>query len=109
MVIDESSSNLSLSYLQQLLPLFPSQSIYTTFLNNYLYVGFYRPLTDQTLETPTLLTPIIPGITVPGSHLGYFFVTLVVNSIVHECGHALAAAQTGVSSGGFIYGGLVTS
>lgn len=35
--------------------------------------------------------PVIPGVTVPASHLTYIFGTLAINGFLHESGHALAA------------------
>eukprot|EP00040_Diaphanoeca_grandis_P033413 m.204646 g.204646 ORF g.204646 m.204646 type:complete len:574 (-) comp32895_c0_seq2:143-1864(-) len=37
------------------------------------------------------LVPVLPGITVPSSHVMYIFITLLVNAVAHESGHALAA------------------
>ncbi|XP_031843283.2 membrane-bound transcription factor site-2 protease [Nomia melanderi] len=42
------------------------------------------------------LEPMLPGINMPLSEFGYFIVTLVICCIVHELGHALAAAREGV-------------
>ncbi len=35
----------------------------------------------------------IPGVNVPTSHLGYYFVALIVSGVFHELGHALAATR----------------
>lgn len=38
-----------------------------------------------------LLTPLLPGVTIPASDIGYIAVAILVSAIVHELGHALAA------------------
>lgn len=43
-----------------------------------------------------LLQPVVPGVNLPVSHLLYYFLALLFCSIVHEMGHALAAAREGV-------------
>ncbi|CAO3570425.1 unnamed protein product [Mortierella alpina] len=53
-----------------------------------------------------VLIPIIPGITFPISHLPYYLIALLVSGVIHEAGHAVAAARerTQVSSTGiFLY------
>lgn len=42
------------------------------------------------------MEPIIPGVNLPLSELGYYSVTLIFCSIVHEIGHALAAVKEDV-------------
>ena len=37
------------------------------------------------------LVPVIPGINLPVGHIPYYFLALVVSSIFHEMGHAIAA------------------
>eukprot|EP00124_Ichthyophonus_hoferi_P003921 Ihof_evm4s380 gene=Ihof_evmTU4s380 len=48
-----------------------------------------------------ILTPIIPGINVPSSHLVYFFIALILNGFIHEMGHALAATCERIPITGF--------
>ncbi|KAG7209465.1 hypothetical protein KM043_015554 [Ampulex compressa] len=43
-----------------------------------------------------LLEPMLPGVDVPFNEIGYYTVTLAICSIVHELGHALAAAREDV-------------
>lgn len=63
---------------------------------------------SETSETDTLdpdernfagaeLVPVIPGLTVPLSHAFYLFITLLINGVLHEAGHALAAISENVS------------
>ncbi|KAF9121240.1 Membrane-bound transcription factor site-2 protease [Mortierella sp. 14UC] len=57
-------------------------------------------------ESDMVLIPMIPGVTLPLSHLPYYLIALLVSGIVHEAGHAIAAARekTQVSSTGiFLY------
>ena len=46
---------------------------------------------EPAAREPSLLTPLVPGVTVPGSHIAYLFVTLLANAVFHELGHAFAA------------------
>ena len=39
------------------------------------------------------LIPVIPGINLPVGHIPYYFLALVVSSVFHEMGHAIAAAS----------------
>ncbi|KAJ2704912.1 hypothetical protein FB645_002865 [Coemansia sp. IMI 203386] len=43
-------------------------------------------------EGSQLLRPVIPGLTLPLGHIWYYLIALVVCALVHEFGHALAAA-----------------
>lgn len=43
-----------------------------------------------------VLTPIIPGITVPASHFVYFVLCVFISGMLHELGHGLAAVVEGV-------------
>ena len=42
------------------------------------------------------LRPVLPGVTVPSSHWPHFLVALMLNAVLHELGHALAARTYGV-------------
>ncbi|XP_036140201.1 membrane-bound transcription factor site-2 protease isoform X2 [Monomorium pharaonis] len=43
-----------------------------------------------------ILEPMLPGVDVPFHEIGYYIITLAICSIVHELGHALAAAREDV-------------
>lgn len=43
-----------------------------------------------------IMEPVIPGVTLPASELGYYSLTLIISSIVHEAGHAIAAVREDV-------------
>ncbi|XP_032681000.1 membrane-bound transcription factor site-2 protease [Odontomachus brunneus] len=43
-----------------------------------------------------ILEPMLPGVDIPFNELGYYVATLAICSIVHELGHALAAAREDV-------------
>ncbi|KAK0417761.1 hypothetical protein QR680_013194 [Steinernema hermaphroditum] len=49
----------------------------------------------------TGLTPIIPGVNIPWSHMPVFVAVLVVAGVVHELGHAMAAVGANVAVNGF--------
>ncbi|XP_017775355.1 PREDICTED: membrane-bound transcription factor site-2 protease [Nicrophorus vespilloides] len=81
----------------------------TRFLNNWFLLGLYITLTLLPLSVLLLLfgigqslflsnndenliiEPIIPGVNTPSSELGYYSLSLIICTIVHEFGHALAA------------------
>ncbi|KAI8362982.1 hypothetical protein B0O80DRAFT_3582 [Mortierella sp. GBAus27b] len=65
-----------------------------------------RPTTTDSTDSKMVLVPIVPGITLPLSHLPYYLVALLVSGVFHEAGHALAAAREGTkvsSTGIFLY------
>ena len=43
-----------------------------------------------------IMEPIIPGVNLPASEMGYYSATLVVCSVIHELGHALASVKEDV-------------
>lgn len=60
------------------------------FIQNFLKsigVSYQRPV----------LEPVIPGLNLPASELGYYSISLVVCSIFHELGHALASVKQDVN------------
>ena len=48
-----------------------------------------------------VFTAMIPGVNLPISHVAYYFFALLLNAILHESGHALAAVTAGVPVNGF--------
>ncbi|XP_064629765.1 membrane-bound transcription factor site-2 protease-like [Lineus longissimus] len=48
-----------------------------------------------------VLTPVMPGVNLPMSQVGYYLMTLLVCGILHEVGHALAAVREQVRVNGF--------
>ena len=48
-----------------------------------------------------VLQPVLPGVNMPLGELGYYFVTLLTCSIIHEAGHAIAAVEADVRVLGF--------
>ncbi|KAF9358905.1 Membrane-bound transcription factor site-2 protease [Mortierella sp. NVP85] len=57
-------------------------------------------------ESEMVLVPIIPGVTLPLSHLPYYLIALLVSGVFHEAGHAIAAARERAqvsSTGIFLY------
>ena len=61
-----------------------------------LYQALMAPDSSQ-----QVLTPVMPGVNLPWSDVLYYFVTLIVCSIFHEAGHALAASAEQVKVNGF--------
>ncbi|KAJ1657695.1 hypothetical protein IWQ61_002951 [Dispira simplex] len=57
----------------------------------------------QGAQAAPLLIPVLPGITLPWSHLGYLLGAILACALFHEYGHALAAFRNAVSIQG---GGL---
>ncbi|KAH7724562.1 Protein Y56A3A.2 [Aphelenchoides avenae] len=47
------------------------------------------------------ITPVIPGVNIPWSHLPLFMFVLVIAGAVHELGHAVAALSANVRLNGF--------
>ncbi|KAJ2062560.1 hypothetical protein GGI17_002346 [Coemansia sp. S146] len=65
-----------------------------------------RLLADSKPEAQWL-RPVIPGITMPLGHLWYYLLSLIICAVVHELGHALAAARASIrlrSFGLFVMG-----
>ncbi len=48
-----------------------------------------------------VLQPVLPGVNMPLGELGYYFVTLLICSVIHEAGHAVAAVVEDVRVLGF--------
>ncbi|XP_076375774.1 membrane-bound transcription factor site-2 protease [Megalopta genalis] len=62
-----------------------------------IWMKIYGPTHDNNnINNDLTLEPMLPGINMPLSEVGYFIFTLVLCCIVHELGHALAAAREGV-------------
>ncbi|KAJ2359293.1 hypothetical protein IWW50_000015 [Coemansia erecta] len=55
-----------------------------------------RRLLASTPDSSQVLRPIIPGITLPAGHLWHYMLALAVCAIIHELGHAFAAARARV-------------
>ncbi|KAF9195676.1 Membrane-bound transcription factor site-2 protease [Haplosporangium sp. Z 11] len=57
-------------------------------------------------EDDMVFIPVIPGVTFPLSHLPYYLLALLVSGVIHEAGHAIAAAREKIqvsSTGIFLY------
>jgi len=48
-----------------------------------------------------VLTPMIPGVNVPTNQLAYYFLAILVSSVLHEFGHAIAGLRERVPFNGF--------
>lgn len=50
-----------------------------------------EPAPSPQPQSRFILTPMLPGLNLPLSHLPYLMLALLVNGVFHEAGHALAA------------------
>ncbi|KAL7059177.1 hypothetical protein AAHC03_013510 [Spirometra sp. Aus1] len=48
-----------------------------------------------------IITPVMPGVNLPVSHIGFYMLTLLICVVLHEAGHALAALREKVRLHGF--------
>ncbi|KAF7255527.1 hypothetical protein EG68_06923 [Paragonimus skrjabini miyazakii] len=60
----------------------------------------YNTLMQKPIKGGTL-TPVMPGVNLPISHLGFYMLTLLLCAFLHEAGHALAALRERVRLHGF--------
>ncbi|KAK8738431.1 hypothetical protein OTU49_003873 [Cherax quadricarinatus] len=60
-------------------------------------VNHFRPVQEQTVQA---LQPVVPGINLPMKELSCYFFTLLMASIIHEAGHAIAAVKEDVHVNG---------
>ncbi|VEL23488.1 unnamed protein product [Protopolystoma xenopodis] len=60
----------------------------------------YNTVTKQPIEKQ-VIKPVMPGVNLPLSHLGFYMLTLLICAILHEAGHALAALRERVRLHGF--------
>lgn len=51
---------------------------------------------NKSLSKSSLIEPVIPGVNLPASELGYYSLSMIISSFVHELGHALAAVKEDV-------------
>ncbi|KAI8988605.1 hypothetical protein BDF20DRAFT_856656 [Mycotypha africana] len=60
---------------------------------------------DMEIDDEQVFLPMIPGVTLPMSHIGYYLCALIICGLFHEAGHAIAAYSQGIhiqSSGMFV-------
>lgn len=62
-----------------------------------LFTAFYQNIRSNSNTDEIILEPVLPGVNLPLSELGYYSLTLLISSLVHELGHALAAAQEDIA------------
>jgi len=60
------------------------------FVNLFFFVFLYK---KESQQVNGVLTPVIPGVNVPTSHLGYYVMALLIAGVLHEFGHAFAAVS----------------
>lgn len=62
-----------------------------------LLIANYQLLAPKTSgDQQLVLEPLVPGYNLPTSEIGYYAVTLLICSVIHEFGHALAAVKEDV-------------
>lgn len=61
-----------------------------------LITANYQLLTRENTKEPLVIEPLVPGYNLPLSEIGYYSVTLLICSVIHEFGHALAAVKEDV-------------
>lgn len=71
-----------------------------TLVNNLVQVFGSESAMEQQ-GSVFVLQPVLPGVNMPLGELGYYFVTLLICSIIHEAGHAVAAVEADVRVLGF--------
>ncbi|KAJ8927829.1 hypothetical protein NQ314_019712 [Rhamnusium bicolor] len=62
-----------------------------------LLYSLFQNFSSSSGESKLAIEPIIPGVNLPASELGYYSLTLILCSVVHELGHALAAVLEDVN------------
>lgn len=75
----------------------------TTLLCRTLYSSLNRILfKDSFYKDPNgqVLTVIVPGVNLPLKDVGYLVFAIFFSGILHECGHAIAAAREGIQVNG---------
>ncbi|KAG2175496.1 hypothetical protein INT43_001143, partial [Umbelopsis isabellina] len=61
---------------------------------------------EQRSQDDQVFLPMIPGVTLPLEHLGYYLVALLISGVIHEAGHAIASFHEHIPinhSGIFLY------
>ncbi len=92
----------SVGAVATLLLVFPSMVLLVRTLLNAILPAPASAEGDSERNTDRIvLQPVLPGVNLPLGDLGYYFVTLLVCSVVHEAGHAAAAAAEDVRVLGF--------
>ncbi|CAL4173066.1 unnamed protein product, partial [Meganyctiphanes norvegica] len=61
-------------------------------------INYFRSTEAQSLQP---LQPVIPGLNLPMEEISYYFFTLLLASVIHEAGHAIAAVREDVHVNGF--------
>lgn len=71
--------------------------LFIPFAVGLLLVANYQLITSRgSSDEELVLEPLVPGYNLPTSEIGYYAVTLLICSVIHEFGHALAAVKEDV-------------
>ncbi|KAJ3450626.1 protease m50 membrane-bound transcription factor site 2 protease [Anaeramoeba flamelloides] len=62
-------------------------------VNIWKMLSFF--FSENKQEMDQILKPIIPGVNVPLSHFWFLLISLVINGVFHELGHAIASVSAG--------------
>lgn len=72
--------------------------VFFPFALSLLLVANYQLLSRKEGSGEQLvLEPLVPGYNLPSSEIGYYAITLLICSVIHEFGHALAAVKEDVN------------
>ncbi|RHZ61726.1 hypothetical protein Glove_346g35 [Diversispora epigaea] len=80
----------------------------TITLNNFVKRNFIdeNPKEKDDYDNHQVFVPVIPGVTLPMSHFAYYLIALLICGVIHEMGHAIAAAKERIEvkyTGIFLY------
>nr|CAD2181848.1 unnamed protein product [Meloidogyne enterolobii] len=70
-----------------------SETIQPSYSLRLLHAPIFLPLHEHINAG---ITPVLPGLNLPLSHMPIFVAVLIIASILHEAGHAIAAASSNV-------------
>ncbi|CAK5089573.1 unnamed protein product [Meloidogyne enterolobii] len=70
-----------------------SETVQPSYTLRLLHAPIFLPLHEHINAG---ITPVLPGLNLPLSHMPIFVAVLIIASILHEAGHAIAAASSNV-------------
>jgi len=76
-------------------------AVYILIMNLIRELGLVDGSGDGSNGDQLVIQPILPGVNIPNSELGYYFISLLVCSVYHELGHAVSAVSENIRVLGF--------
>eukprot|EP00088_Acartia_fossae_P035686 TRINITY_DN3679_c0_g1_i9.p1 TRINITY_DN3679_c0_g1~~TRINITY_DN3679_c0_g1_i9.p1 ORF type:complete len:501 (+),score=52.36 TRINITY_DN3679_c0_g1_i9:523-2025(+) len=76
-------------------------AIYILVKNLIREIGWNQNFPGESKSDELVIQPVLPGVNIPNSELGYYFVSLLLCSVYHELGHAVSAISENVRVLGF--------